>query len=44
MNLELYRNQIVEEIAEDPETDLLSNWRQKTDNLTQRSLVQIVNL
>ena len=25
-------------------TDLLSNWRQKTDTLTQRSLVQISNL
>ena len=44
MNFDRYPNRIVEEEAKDPETDLLSNWRHKTDFLKRTKLVQTLNL
>ena len=44
MNLDLYQNEIVEEKSDDPETDLLSNRRPRTDILTQSTSVYMLHV
>ena len=44
MNSDHYQTQIVEEISKELETNLLTNWPHKIDNLTQRILNEILNL